>query len=117
MILAGAQLEKEYERQLNIIQSDRYFDCIVHHTVNDIPEDELIRTMYNCKKRAPAAPVVGPHPYIQRLNDEGVLDRFMVPGDDRWHYELTPVAKHTFKKMLDAYGEKFSHPDLETKIN
>jgi len=113
MRLSGMQLEKEYGREANIIHSDRFYDCIVHHTVNAVPEDDLVKAIYSCKKAEPAVPVIGPRPYIKKLADEGILHRFMLPGDDRWYYELSPVAKYTLKKLIESVGEKFDHPKLE----
>jgi hypothetical protein len=105
----------EYEREKGIIQSDQLFDCIVHHAYNDIPEDRLIHEIYECEIGIIAKGTIGgPGPHIERLVNEGIMRRFMIPGDKRWYYKLSPVGKYTVKKMIETYGEEFNHPKLRS---
>lgn len=116
----------EYEREKSIIQSDLLFDCIVHHAYVDVPEgvvpgmqeigvpeDKLIHEIYQCRIGIMSAGKFdGPEPQIEKLVNEGILRKYMIPGDKRWYYRLSPVGRYSVKKMIETDGEKFNHPPL-----
>ena len=103
-------MTSELEKQLNIIQSTKYFDCIFHHAAKEISEENLRKEVLACGNGGVPILPVPFNTFLEKLTSVGILDRILVPDDDEYHYRLSPAGESTLEYITKNKIEAFDHP-------
>ena len=96
------------------MESERFFDCVAHHSSEEISKDDLISSVLQCKNGGPA--VVNTQAFVDKLIEEGVVEQHLIPNNENVFYQLSPIGKKVLQRIITEGDKKYQHPKIELDV-